>query len=396
MPWKECHVMDERLRFVARLLDGETMAALCDEFGISRKTGYKIYMRYKDFGVHGLTDRSRRPHRHANQLPVVVEKAIVRLKKDYPSWGAPKIRERLKRSCPMVACPAISTVHAVLDRHGLVDRARRRPRPRLRGTTLTEPSAPNALWCTDYKGEFLLANRCYCYPLTITDFASRYLLTCEALSTTKERYAFSVFERTFKEFGLPAAIRSDNGVPFASAHALYGLSKLAVWWLRLGIRIERIAPGHPEQNGRHERMHLTLKAAATRPAGANTLQQQARFDTFMTRYNQDRPHQALGMQVPAERYTRSARVYRGLEDLTYPFHDATFTVTHCGRICFHGRKINLSHVFAGQNVGVTQVGDHVWLVTFMHYDLGYFDDEAGRVEPIADPFGSKVLPMCSV
>jgi len=393
MPWKECHVMDERLRFVGRLLDGETMVALCEEFGISRKTGYKIYTRYKDFGVRGLTDRSRRPHRHANQLPVVVEKAIVRLKKDYPSWGAPKIRERLKRSCPLVTCPAISTVHAVLDRHGLVERARRRPRPRLRGTVRTEPSAPNALWCADYKGEFLLTNRCYCYPLTISDFASRYLLACEALSTTKERYAFSVFERTFQEFGLPDAIRTDNGTPFASAHALYGLSKLAVWWLRLGIRLERIAPGHPEQNGRHERLHLTLKAAATRPAGANTLQQQARFDTFVHEYNQERPHQALDMATPASRYVASTRLYDGLDELEYPAHDWSAVVTACGRICHDRRKINLSQVFAGQKVGVKQTDDHLWVVTFMDYDLGYFDDETCRLEPINNPFGPKLLPM---
>jgi len=170
-----------------------------------------------------------------------------------------------------VACPAISTVHAVLDRHGLVAHRRRRRRPRLTGTALAAVSHPNGLWCADYKGEFLLRNHRYCYPLTITDYASRYLLACEALSTTQERYAFSVFERAFEDFGLPEAIRTDNGVPFASAHALYGLSKLAVWWLRLGIRLERIAPGHPEQNGRHERMHLTLKTEATRPAAPQRL-----------------------------------------------------------------------------------------------------------------------------
>jgi putative transposase len=241
----------------------------------------------------------------------------------------------------------------------------------------------------------MLGNRRYCYPLTITDFASRYLLTCEALLTTQEKFAFTVFERTFQEFGLPGAIRTDNGVPFASRHALYGLSKLAVWWLRLGIRIERIAPGKPHQNGRHERMHLTLKTEATKPAESNVLQQQARFDAFVERYNQERPHQALGMQVPAAVCTRSPRVYRGLEELTYPYHDATITVTHCGRLCFRGRKVNLSQVFAGQNVGVTQVGERLWLVTFMHYDLGYFDDETCRLEPIENPFGPKVLPMSS-
>jgi putative transposase len=386
--------MDERLRFVARLLEGEKMAPLCAAFGISRKTGYKIFERYKDCGVAAFSDRSRRPYRQANRLPPQLEAVIVRLKREYPGWGAPKIREKLRRQSSAPHLPAISTVHAVLDRHGLVKRRRRR-RPGATGTALSRPTEPNALWCADYKGEFMLGDRRYCYPLTITDFASRYLLTCEALSTTAERFAFTVFERTFQEFGLPAAIRTDNGVPFASAHALYGLSKLAVWWLRLGIALERIAPGHPQQNGRHERMHLTLKREATKPAATNVLQQQARFDTFVTQYNGERPHQALGMKVPADVYVRSSRVYRGLDELTYPFHDKTFTVTQCGRICFNGRKVNLSHVFAGQNVGVTQVGERVWLVTFMRYDLGYFDDETCRLEPIDNPFVPKVLPMSS-
>jgi len=386
--------MDERLRFVARRLEGEKMAPLCAEFGISRKTGYKIFERYKDCGVAAFSDRSRRPYRQANRLPPQLEAVIVRLKREYPGWGAPKIREKLRRQSTAPHLPAISTVHAVLDRHGLVKKRRRR-RPSATGTELSRPSEPNALWCADYKGEFMLGDRRYCYPLTITDFASRYLLACEALSTTQEKFAFTVFERTFKEFGLPHAIRTDNGVPFASAHALYGLSKLAVWWLRLGIEIERITPGHPEQNGRHERMHLTLKKEATKPAAANVLQQQARFDAFVDQYNRERPHQGLAMKVPADVYARSARVYRGLETLTYPFHDATFTVTQCGRICFKARKVNLSHVFAGQNVGVTQVGERVWLVTFMRYDLGYFDDETCRLEPIENPFGPKVLPMCS-
>jgi putative transposase len=276
-----------------------------------------------------------------------------------------------------------------------VTRRSLRSRRRLAGTPLSWPAAPTRLWCADYKGEFLLGNRRYCYPLTITDFASRYLLACEALSTTKERYAFTVFERAFHEYGLPDAIRTDNGVPFASAHALYGLSKLAVWWLRLGIGLERIAPGHPEQNGRHERLHLTLKTDATRPPSTNVLQQQARFDTFVHQFNHEWPHQALEMATPASRYQPSARVYQGLEELTYPFHDQTIMVTGCGRICFRGRKVHLSHVFAGQSVGVTQVGERIWLVTFMHYDLGYFDDETCRLEPIENPFGPKVLPLRS-
>ena len=232
--------------------------------------------------------------------------------------------------------------------------------------------------------------------LTITDFASRYLFACEALSTTKEAYAFQVFEAVFKEFGLPKAIRTDNGVPFASPNSLFNLSKLSVWWLRLGIAIERIKPGHPQQNGRHERMHLTLKLETTKPAGSNFLQQQARFDDFIGCYNNERPHQALNMRCPAELYVPSTRPYIGLPELDYPFHDNTVTVTTCGRICFNRQKINLSTVFAGQTVGIKQVSDQIWLVSFMDYDLGYFDHETCRLEPLENPFGPKVLPMSPV
>ena len=308
---------------------------------------------------------------------------------------APKIREKIRRKNLEIQLPAISTVHAVLHRHDLVNRPRRR-RYKAEGTLLSTTRRPNDLWCADYKGEFMLADKRYCYPLTITDFASRYLLSCEALSTTKEHYAFAVFERVFKDFGLPKAIRTDNGVPFASPNSLFGLSKLSVWWLRLGIEIERIKPGNPQQNGRHERMHLTLKKEATKPAAKNLLQQQGKFDRFIEIYNQERPHQAIGMQYPAELYTPSPRSYRGIGDLEYPFHDRTITVTNCGRICIGKRKINLSTVFAGQNVGVKEVSDKIWLVSFMKYDLGFFDQELGTVTSAENPFGAKVLPMCSV
>lgn len=264
MPWKECDHMDERLRFVARLLEGEKMAAVCREFGISRKTGYKIFNRYKDIGLLGLEDRSRVPYRYSKKLPFQVEKTILRIKQEHPTWGAPKIRDKLIKDFPMIKLPAKSTIHAVLDRNGLVKRRKRR-RYRAKGTVLIDALAPNALWCADYKGQFMLGNKKYCYPLTITDYRSRFLLACEALDSTKEPAAFSVFKRAFKDFGLPAAIRTDNGVPFSNAHTLFGLSKLSVWWLRLGISIERIKPGNPQQNGRHERMHLTLKKETTKP-----------------------------------------------------------------------------------------------------------------------------------
>src|SRR5260221_6497867 len=213
MPWKECHIVDDRLRFVARMLDGEKMAPLCREFGISRKTGYKIFDRYKDCGIQGLTDRTRRPYRHANQLPLGIEKAIVALKREYPSWGAPKIRERLRRRCPELHRPAISTVHAVLDRHGLVTHGRRR-RVRLQGTPLSQPTGPNDLWCADYKGEFMLANRRYCYPLTVTHFASRFLNSLDGLMTTRVQIAITRFKLVFKGFWLPRAICAYKDFPF--------------------------------------------------------------------------------------------------------------------------------------------------------------------------------------
>jgi transposase InsO family protein len=390
MPWKECRPMDERLRFIARLLEGEKMSPLCREFGISRVTGYKIYERYRECGLDGLNDRSRRPYRQSNRLPFQIDRSILGIKREHPSWGAPKIRDKLLRQFPMVKPPAISTVHAVLDRHGLVRRRKRR-RYKAEGTSLNPAAETNGLWCADYKGEFRLGTGHYCYPLTITDYRSRYLLACEGVASTKADFAFSVFERVFKEFGVPGSIRTDNGVPFASSHALFGLSKLSVWWLRLGIRIERIKPGHPQQNGRHERMHLTLKTETTKPAAFNFLQQQERFDRFIDVYNNKRPHQALGGAYPGDLYTPSARTYQMPCEPEYPFHDRTVRVTRCGRICIGKRKINLSQVFAGQILGLREVDDQVWLVSFLDYDLGFFDNKEDRVEPASNPFTPEIV-----
>jgi putative transposase len=396
MAWKECSIMDERMKFIARLLDGERMTDLCREFGISRKTGYKIWNRYQKVGLKALTDRSRRPYRYANQIPLQLESFIVRCKRERPTWGAPKIRELVLKKFPDIKPPAKSTVHAVLDRHGLVT-PRRERRYRAQGTVLQPALEPNDLWCTDFKGEFMLENRKYCYPLTITDQASRFLLGCEGLESTEQKPVFAIFQQVFEEHGLPAAIRSDNGNPFSCPRALFGLSQLSVWWLRLGIRIERIRPGHPEQNGRHERMHRTLKKDATKPASPNFLHQQARFDQFIEDYNQHRPHEALGMKCPSDVYRPSSRPYRGLPELAYPFHDRTVTVTRCGRICMDRRKVNFSTVFAGQDVGLKEDDEGIWLVSFMDYDLGYFDFEGMRFEPLPDPFRQQpVLPMSPV
>jgi putative transposase len=391
MEGKLCY--DERMRFVIRLKDGESMASLCREFGISRKTGYKIFERYEECGLEGLTDRTRRPFRYANQLPEQIESAIVTAKREKPNWGARKVRERLLRSFPHgVKVPAASTIHAVLERHRLVTHPVR-SRTRSEGTPLSDGLQPNDLWCTDYKGEFMLADKRYCYPLTVTDHASRYLLLCEAMESNAAKPAFTAFERLFKERGLPRAIRSDNGVPFTSPKGLFNLSKLSVWWLRPGISIERIKPGHPQQNGRHERMHLTLKQQTTRPAGANMLQQQAKFDDFIEEFNNERPLQALDMKCPAEVYIASTRLYQGIPEPHYPFHDRTVNVTCCGRLCLYRKKINPQQISRGPGCGPKRSGTGIWLVSFMEYDLGYVDLEEKTLQPLENPFGPKVLPM---
>jgi transposase InsO family protein len=390
MPWKVSCVMDERLRFVARLLEGEPMSDMCREFGISRTTGYKIFERYKEDGPVALCDRSRRPVRYANQLPEQIEKLVVSYKREKPHWGARKIRELLvRRLAGDIRIPAISTIHAVLDRHGLVKHDKRR-RNKATGTPLSSGLAPNELWCVDFKGEFKLGNGKYCYPLTVTDHASRFMLECHALESTREVPVISAFERLFAVRGLPAAIRSDNGIPFASPNGLYNLSKLSVWWLRLGIDIERIKPGRPTQNGRHERMHLTLKKETTRPPGANILQQQERFDAFVQEFNTERPHEALAMKCPAQIYATSPRSYTGLPEIEYPFHDKEVLVTNCGRICMHRKKVNVSTVLAGQKLGIKEVDDGIWLVSFLTYDLGYIDLEQKTLQTLDNPFGPRL------
>lgn len=395
MVWQTSNIMEERLKFIAKLLDGDRMSSACREFGITRKTGYKIYNRYKECGIQGLSDRSKRPHRYANQIPYQMERAILAIKKEYPNWGAPKIKEKLSKMFPDVVIPAISTVHAALHRNGLV-KSKRRARYKAQGTILSTPTKPNDLWCCDYKGEFMLGNKKYCYPLTITDSHSRYLLTCEAQEAIRIKGAFDIFEATFKEYGIPKAIRSDNGIPFSSSNAIYGLSRLSVWWLRLGIDIERIKPGNPQQNGRHERMHRTLKQETTKPAAYNILQQQEKFDRFQEIYNFERPHQGIANMYPGQIYTPSRKEYRGLEDIDYPFADKIVQVSKCGKIFMKNKAINISSVFGGQNVGLTETDDKIWLVTFMKYDLGYFDEQDCNLQKIDNPFNNKLYTISQV
>jgi len=385
MPWKESYVVEERFKFVIRHQNGEKIASLCREFGISRKTGYKILTRFEKEGVDGLSNQSRRPFRLARRINEEMEFQLLKIKEEKPDWGAAKIREIFLRRNPQVKPPAKSTVHALFDRHDLVQK-RKWKRIKAQGTFLAPAKGPNDLWCADFKGQFRLGNSSYCYPLTITDYHSRYLLCCEGFSSNKVDLTFGGFQRAFEEHGLPLAIRTDNGVPFSFPRSLFGLSHLSVWWLRLGIRLERIQPGHPEQNGRHERMHLTLKKATAKKPKANFLEQQERFDEFCSEFNHERPHESLQMKFPGEVYVKSPRAYQGLLPLEYPQHDRTGLVTSSGDVCLQRKKFHLSRAFAKQEVGLLEVDDGIWLVSFMDCDLGYFDETSLKFAKLDNPF----------
>jgi transposase InsO family protein len=377
MPWKENCLMDERVKFIGRLLEGESMSELCKEFGISRKTGHKFKNRYLSHGLRGLCDESRRPQFHPHKTAPEIEELIVKFRKLKPTWGPKKIKARLELTHPGIKIPVASTIDEILVRYGIPKQKAKRRRYRAEGTTLLQEShKPNEVWCVDFKGQFRLGNRVYCYPLTISDHYSRYLLECEALESTSSNGVWGTFERAFQEHGLPQFIRSDNGTPF-SARTINGWSRLSIWWLRLGIKLERIKPGHPEQNGRHERIHWTLKYEATRPASPNLFQQQARFDGFRHEYNYYRPHEALNMQVPANLYYNSEIPYpRELPDLEYPMHDLVRRVDQSGNVAFRKHMIfQVSSALYGERVGLREVASGVWLVSFMEYDLGYFEEK---------------------
>lgn len=363
MPWKVSRQMDERMGFVARLRAGERMTDLCREFGISRKTGYKFWSRYKARGPGGLEDESRAPHRRPRKTAPEVEQLVVEMRRAHPNWGGRTIRGVLQREHPELLVPAEWTCSEILKRNGLVKPRKRRRYPRAYAGGLTNAGAPNDVWGIDYKGQFRLGSGAHCYPLTMSDLHSRYLLASESLPGTDADAARETCLDVFAEYGLPLVIRTDNGSPFAS-RGLAGLTTLSVLWMRLGIRHERIEKGHPEQNGIHERMHRTLKAETTRPAGANSLIQQERFDQFRREFNERRPHQALGMKTPAEVYTPSERkLPKPLPEPEYPLHDDVLVVGRSGHVRMAARRqVFLSEALVGQPVGVRERDDGKWLV----------------------------------
>lgn len=387
MPWREMVPMDQRIQFVSEYRTGLfSMTELVAQYGISRKTGYKWIEREATAGVAGLADHSRRPLRSPHATPPELVTAVITLRKRHPRWGATKLLAVLAGEEPAVTWPSRSTVCDVLARAGLVEARPRRRRACSRGQrprALAPMVQPNGTWTTDFKGQFRMGDGRYCYPFTLRDGCSRYVLRCDALADTTYEATRRRFVRAFAEFGLPDRIRSDNGGPFAGP-GLGRLSRLSVWWMRLGIVPERIAPGHPEQNGSHEHFHSVLKAGTARPPGPNARAQQRRFDRFCVEYNQERPHEALGNEPPATHYTPSTRrLPARLTPLEYPGHMERRSVFGVGLVSLHGRTVFLSEALVGEIVGLEEVDDGLWTIYFGSVVIGRYDERRSRVLRIA-------------
>lgn len=380
MPWRSTSPVNERLKFVAA--HGSqlySMSELCRGFGISRETGYTWLERYRREGVSGLMDRSHVPRRCPHRLDPDTQALLIEARRSHPHWGPRKLLAWLAPRHPALRLPAASTVGELLKRMGLVRTGAGRRRATYPGRVSVGANAPNEVWAADFKGQFRTKDGTECYPLTITDSLSRFLLCCQGLSSVKTGGAIATFERTFREYGLPKAIRTDNGVPFAKATNL-GLTRLNAWWIKLGIQHDRIEPGRPEQNGAHERMHRTLKAETTRPPGEDAVQQQRIFDEFRREYNFERPHEALGLNTPASVYRRSSRELPDrLPEPAYGSHLETRRVQCNGVIKFRGRERFISEVLEGETVGLEEVDDGIWAVYFYARVLCRFDERQPQI-----------------
>ncbi len=397
MAWSETNPMKERVLFIDDLEDNlYSMTELCDTYGISRRTGYKWAERYVEEGVEGLRDRSRAPHSCSHRTEERVVEALVAARRQHPRWGPRKLLAYLSRRQPDWAWPAASTAGDILRRAGLVEPRRRRRRRPPAGRPKVEARYPNDVWTIDFKGEFRTGDQRYCYPLTVADQCSRYVLGCKALLSTDTAGAQPALESRFRKYGLPRAILSDNGSPFSS-QAICGLSRLSVWWIKLGLEPLLIQPGHPEQNGIHERMHRTLKAETARPPASDLAAQQQRFDAFMELFNEERPHEALGQRPPAELYEESPRAYpERLEEIEYPGHFEVRRVQSRGEISWRGLRPFVSEVLMGEPVGLEEVDDGVWSLYFGPRLLARFDEREGcclrevrRTAASADPLTSE-------
>ena len=384
MPWWETDAVEQRERFLREVrLAIYPVTELCARYGISRKTGYKWRARFEAGGRRALRDRSRAPHRCPHRIAPETAALICAARRTHPTWGPQKLLEWLAARDPNFHRPAISTAGDLLARHGLIPKRRRRRRYAHPGVVPPVTAAPNDLWTTDFKGHFRTRDGRYCYPLTVADQHTRYLLACHALDSTKGRGVRPVFEHLFRTYGLPRAIRTDNGVPFATT-GLHGLSQLNVWWLRLGIQHQRIWPARPEQNGAHERMHKTLKYDATRPPRAHRAAQHRAFQAFRRLFNEERPHQALGGRPPAALYQPSPRPYPArLPPLEYPGHFAVKRVTCAGTIFFPRRRklLFLAKALQQLPVGLEEIADGVWSIHFAHVRLGHVDERDYIIRP---------------
>ncbi len=381
MPWKVSGVVERRKQFVREYGSGDwTMTELCQAHGISRPTGYEVLRRYERDGELGLQEQSRAPERHPNQTARAIEEQVLELRRRHPRWGPRTLRGRLQKLQPQIAWPAASTMGAMVEREGLTLHRRKRRRTEPYTRPLQAATEPNRLWCADFKGWFRTGDGERIDPLTISDACSRYLLRCQVVEKMDTARVQAIFEAAFRECGLPLAIGTDNGAPFAS-RAIAGLSRLAVWWMKLGIVPERIQAGHPEQNGRHERMHRTLAEATASPPAANARAQQRVFDEFRYVFNEERPHQALNMSTPSSCYEPSPRQYpaRVLE----PEYGSALKVRRvrpCGNFTWGGNDVFLSEVLSGEPVGLLPLDERYYRVYFAAFPLARFDSYRLRVE----------------
>jgi putative transposase len=375
MPWLETAPMEQRERFIRdERLALYAMTELCERYGISRKTGYKWLDRFDAGGRAGLSDRSRAPHRCPHRITDHVAQLICLARHQHPSWGPEKLLQWLGPRHPDIELPAVSTAGDLLARKGLVKKRRRR-RPHLHpGVVPAVTTQPNDLWTADFKGQFRTRDGIYCYPLTIADQHTRFLMACHGLLSTKGHGVRPVFDRLFREYGLPRAIRTDNGVPFATT-GIHGFSQLNVWWLRLGIQHQRILPGQPQQNGAHERMHKTLKGDAIRPPRATLAAQQRAFNRFRGVYNTERPHKFLRGRTPGSLYRPSTRAYTGeLPPIEYPGHFLVKRITNAGTFRFKKRLLFIANALKQHTIGLEEIADGIWSIHFCRVLVGRLDE----------------------
>ncbi len=385
MPWKVTDVVDERTRFVLEFDGGSfTMAELCRIYGIARKTGYQWVERYEVEGLSGLQDRRYGAGHHPNQTKSGIEEQIVVLKGAHPSWGAKKLRARLLVTKKSVDWPVVSTFGEILRREGLSAPQHKRWKIPVYSKPFEKVEAANQTWCGDFKGWFRTGNGERIDPLTMTDAHSRYLLRCHSAEKTNTEQVQAIFAAAFREYGMPQRIRTDNGAPFAS-RAIAGISRLSIFWMKLGIQPERIKPGHPEQNGRHERMHRTLKAETAKPPAANRRAQQKAFDRFRQQFNEERPHEALQQKTPASCYQSSPRIYP--DRIPKPEYDANMKAKRVypdGTFFWKGTQIFISKCLGGEVIGMEPTDDRYWDVHFAAFPLARFDSHKLVLQPMQD------------